>query len=253
MAPEIPFYVALEHREALGSAGLDSLEACLAFEGGEMVKDVVEGRQTLRFFAEPRTYYLKRVTGKGWRDVVNEARVLDRLHGAGLPVPEPAAYGTARRHGALVTVALPASRTLERLMLDEQPDADRVERVAERLADLVSRLHREGVNHRDLYVGHVLIDDDENLYLLDLGRAEARGRVPRRRVVKDLAAVHFSVPGSTAWKELREAFLRHYAGAADAGPSFDRLERAVIRKARRMRSHAERKIARGDPNIHINE
>ena len=251
---EVPYHVSPPHREALLGEGLSSLEACLAYERGEMVKAAVVGRETLRFSPHGHgCYYMKRIQGRGFRDIINEARVLERLHPAGIPVPEPVAFALGNRSGVLITVALPARRTLEHVLLEEEPDADRADRLVSRLAQLVRGLHDQGVNHRDLYVGHVMVDDADNLFLLDLGRAETRMRVPLRRVVKDLAALHFSTPERSADTDLRSAFLRHYFGPETTGPALERLARAVDRKAQRMRSHASRKIARGAPNIHINE
>jgi heptose I phosphotransferase len=251
---EVPYHVSPHHRAALLGQGLGSLEACLAYEGGETVKAAVEGRQTLRIDTEESgRYFMKRVRGRGFRDIANELRVLEHLHGAGVPVPEPVAFGLGNKSGVLITRALPADHTLEHVLVHENPDAARVERLLSRLAKLVRKLHEHGVNHRDLYVGHVMVDTSDGLYLLDLGRAETRTRVPLRRIVKDLAALHFSTPESRVGEEQRERFLRIYFGSEISSRSLERLGRAVDRKARRIRAHAERKIARGDANIHINE
>ena len=119
------------------------------------------------------------------------------------------------------------------------------------LDNLLRQLHDSGVNHRDYYAGHVLVDRLDRLHLVDLGRAEIRRRVPRRRVIKDLAAFLFSVPERVVDVELREHFVRSYLGENPETRVTD-LVATVTRKSRWMRRHAERKLARGETNIHVN-
>lgn len=252
MPKEVSFFVVPRYRDLLGGCGLVNLEACLAFEGGEVVKSAVPGRETLRFTCGDETFYMKRIQGRGWRDVFNEARLLGRLHEKGLPVPEPVAFGLRMRRGVLLTRALPEGRTLEEIVVHGNPDREELSRLAREAAALVRKLHDHGVNHRDLYLGHVLVGGDGNLYLVDLGRAEKRVRVPRRRVVKDLAALDFSTPGRVADDTLRREFLETYLGPAATPRRLRRLAAAVRRKSTMIRRHAERKVARGEGNVHIN-
>jgi hypothetical protein len=50
----------------------------------------------------------------------------------------------------------------------------------------------------------------------------------------------------------RDDFLRAYCGEEVNERRLSRLASAVERKRRRLRAYAERKLARGDPNIHVN-
>jgi heptose I phosphotransferase len=63
-------------------------------------------------------------------------------------------------------------------------------------------MHTHGMNHRDYYICHFLLDisggrdrvDPETLKasLIDLHRAQIRKKTPRRWIVKDVAGLYFS-------------------------------------------------------------
>ena len=230
-------------RQALAAAGLEGEDALLRADVGEVVKAAVEGHEVRRI----GDLYVKRVTGNH-KEIDNELAVLLHLRQAGVPVPEPVAFAAQPPSAALVSRALPVVETLERRVLDGGGSAP----FAGPLAALVRQLHVAGVNHRDLYLGHVLVGADDSLWLVDLGRAEHRRRVPRHRVVKDLAALDFSTPARVVSEFARVRFIFRYLGTNASRRQVASLARAVRRKSMKIRRHAERKIARGDPNIHVN-
>lgn len=230
-------------RQALADAGLADDDAILAAEVGSVVKAAVAGHEVRQI----GDLYVKRVTGNH-REITNELDVLVHLREAGLPVAEPVAVAVKPPTAALVTRALPVVSTLEQRVLGK----DDALGFAAPLADLVRRLHHAGVNHRDLYLGHVLVGADDALWLVDLGRAEKRRRIPRHRIVKDLAALDFSTPSRIASEAVRLRFLYRYLGSGATRRQVVALARAARRKSLKMRRHAERKIARGDSNIHVN-
>jgi tRNA A-37 threonylcarbamoyl transferase component Bud32 len=241
-----------EHRSELERLGLGSTESCLAFDRGEVVKAQIPGRDVVRVACSRGWYYLKRVRGKGWREVLHEHAMLLRLREAGLPVPEPVALGASGEEAALVTVGLSTQTTLEDALLHGPLSEERLRVLLERVAALLRELHGLGVNHRDFYAGHIHLDEEDRVYLVDLGRAEARARVPRRRVVKDLAALHFSIPRRVVRSSLRMRFLRAYLGTGVSRRRLYKLARRIERKSRRMRRHSLHKLERGEPNIHVN-
>jgi hypothetical protein len=72
-----------------------------------------------------------------------------------------------------------------------------------------------GMNHRDFYICHFLLDTATiqtapTLYLIDLHRAQIRQHTPQRWVIKDLAGLYFSSKdiGLTSRDLLR--FIRDY-------------------------------------------
>ncbi len=246
------FLIEGDHRRVLERIGLDSLEACLAFEGGVLVKAARKGRVVRRVDWAGRTYFLKRISGFRWREIPHEAEVLARLESEGLPVPTPVAVGSGGRAAAMITLGLPVVRTLEDALVRAPCSAEEAHRLLGRAAELLARLHRIGVNHRDYYAGHLLLDAQDQPMLVDLGRAEVRRRVPERRIVKDLAALEASLPPRVLDAAASQCILAHYFGESGGPSRIDRLARAVKRKRERMRTRAAAKAAAGVPNFHVN-
>lgn len=107
-----------------------------------------------------------------------EFRLLQTLHGRGLPVPVAVA-ARYRRRGVhytadLLTRAVEDARTLAECLRDGTLDAA----LAHRLGALVARFHAEGVWHADLNAHNVLLADG-SLYLIDFDRGELRTPAPR--------------------------------------------------------------------------
>ncbi|MEX9603117.1 MULTISPECIES: lipopolysaccharide core heptose(I) kinase RfaP [Providencia] len=68
-----------------------------------------------------------------------------------------------------------------------------------KLASIVSAMHASGLNHRDCYLCHFLLDEnndqistDIKMYIIDLHRAQIRSQVPKRWRDKDLIGLYFS-------------------------------------------------------------
>lgn len=89
-----------------------------------------------------------------------------------------------------------------------------------KIAEVTRILHENGINHRDYYLCHFLLDvsagkDNFDLnhlqpYLIDLHRVQFRKKLPARWRIKDLAALYFSALdiGLTQRDLLR--FIRDY-------------------------------------------
>lgn len=68
-----------------------------------------------------------------------------------------------------------------------------------KVATIAKTLHENGINHRDFYLCHFLLDPETlqnpealTLYLIDLHRAGLHRRLRRRWRLKDLAGLYFS-------------------------------------------------------------
>jgi heptose I phosphotransferase len=111
------------------------------------------------------------------------------------------------------------------------------------VALMCRNMHNCGINHRDLYINHFLVNRSElrtcaqdklpPLYLIDLHRVQQRSRVPSRWLQKDLCALLFSAldAGLTSADCVR--FLRGYLGPkwkADLRVQ-TKLWRRVVRRA----------------------
>lgn len=222
--------------------GRDPFAAARA-QQGEIFRDK-EGRRTLRFEIEGRGYFLKLHQGVGWGEVLknllqlrlpvvgarNEYAAIRRIEKIGLDTLSVAAYGRRGRNPArqlsfLVTDELQQIESLEDFCAKwpQQPPTYALKKaLIEKVATLSRTLHDQGVNHRDYYLCHLLLDVAEpvtatnihskKLYVMDLHRAQIRHRVPRRWLVKDLGALYYSAldVGLTHRDVLR--FIRIYSG-----------------------------------------
>ncbi|MDT8440434.1 MAG: lipopolysaccharide core heptose(I) kinase RfaP [Desulfuromonadales bacterium] len=215
-------------------------ERVMALEG-EVFRSVAR-RRTLRFTLEDRGYFLKLHQGVGWREIIknllqlrlpvlgarNEWRAIRRLEGLGVATMAIAGFGErglppAWLQSFLITDELANTVSLEdvcRDWPDSPPPPPLKRQLLEKVAKISRTLHNNGVNHRDYYICHFLLDRDAargpftperlNLWLIDLHRVQLRKRTPRRWVQKDLAGLHFSSMeiGLTLRDRLR--FLRSY-------------------------------------------
>ena len=117
------------------------------------------------------------------------------------------------------------------------------------LTALVARLHSNGFQHRDLYACHFLEGRDSPLVLIDLARVRQTRRLSKRRRVKDLAALHYSLSRYLRAPLLLRLFFEYlrleYLQLDDCGQHRlekreRRLLRRILRKSRRISRHKPR-------------
>jgi len=201
-----------------------------------------EGRQTLRFDLANKTYYRKLHRGIGWKEVwknifqgrmpiigaTNEWLAINRLHQLGIDSLNTVGFGKkginpAKQLSFIITEELTNTISLAKFAESwpTHPPSYTLKRaLIEKVATISRRIHENGINHRDLYICHFLLDrssalnplksSDIRLYLVDLHRAQIRSSVPCRWLVKDMASLYFSSvdTGITARDVMR--FLRIY-------------------------------------------
>ena len=194
---------------------------------GEMFRDI-DNRRTLRFSLNGRRYFLKAHYGVGWKEIIknllqfrlpvlgarNEWLAIQRLQRLDVDTMTLVGYGErglnpARRQSFVITEALEETISLEDFCADweKTPPATKAELKLKRalinkLAEVSRRMHENGLNHRDYYLCHFLLDrsagaskDPESLprlSLIDLHRVQIRKRTPLRWIVKDLGGLWFS-------------------------------------------------------------
>jgi hypothetical protein len=194
---------------------------------GERFRDIAN-RRTLRFTLNGKRYFLKAHYGVGWKEIIknllqlrlpvlgarNEWQALQALTRLGVDTMKLVAYGErgwnpAHRQSFVVTEALEETESLEDFCADWEthPPATRAElrlkrALIERVATIARRMHANGINHRDFYICHFLLDVSADVYqqppqalrlsLIDLHRVQLRKRTPLRWVVKDIGGLYFS-------------------------------------------------------------
>ncbi|SDT94075.1 lipopolysaccharide core heptose(I) kinase RfaP [Halopseudomonas salegens] len=243
-------------------ADQDPFVAVEALEGE--VFRALEGRRTLRTEVEGQGYFVKIHRGIGWTEIIKNLSLLKKpvlgaeqewlaiaaLEQAGVATMRPVAYGQrgsnpATRHSFIITEELAPTISLEDFCRDwpqQPPPVALKHALIERVAGMVGRMHRAGVNHRDCYLVHFLLHtepapqpDAFRLSIIDLHRAQIRDRVPARWRNKDLAALYFSALqiGLTRRDKLR--FLRAY---------FDQPLRQTLQQEARLLAWLERRAAK---------
>lgn len=89
------------------------------------------------------------------------------------------------------------------------------------IAKIARTLHTNGVNHRDFYLAHFLLDQDSlqklqkrqgkpKLFVIDLHRVQIRKEVPERWLIKDLSALYFSAKAANLTTRDIFRFLQIY-------------------------------------------
>jgi heptose I phosphotransferase len=147
------------------------------------------------------------------------------LQAIGVPTMTGVAFGEkgsnpADQHSFIITEELAPTISLEDLTVNwvaEPPAPALRHALTAELARMVGDMHRGGVNHRDCYLCHFLLDtskpiDARNIKLsvIDLHRAQMRAHLPLRWRDKDLSALYYSALdiGLTRRDKLR--FLKGY-------------------------------------------
>ena len=112
-------------------------------------------------------------------------------------------------------------------------------KLIEKLAESVKGMHEAGVNHQDCYICHFLLQEGtQDLFIIDLHRAEIRESLPWRWKSKDLSALAFSVSHLNLTRLDYFRFLRHYYGSLRGSQEeIVLLLKVVERKMRKIQSH----------------
>ena len=183
---------------------------------GEVFR-AVDGRKTFRFDLNGSRYFAKLHFGVGWREIAknlfhlrwpivdaeNEWRAVQRLKSLGVSTLHPVAYGVvglnpATRRSYLVTQDLADTISLEDLGKQwlSQPASPAIKRaLIKRVAGIAQTLHSHGMCHRDLYLCHFLLHQNQpdlRVSLIDLHRAFSSPRLRRRWLIKDIGSLYYS-------------------------------------------------------------
>jgi len=183
-----------------------------------------EGRRTIRFTINGKNYFGKFHSGIGWKDLLknlfqfrlpvigaqNEWTAIRKLEKLGIKTTSLAGYGKrginpAKMQSFVITEELTDTISLEDFCRDWQklpPPYVLKKSLITKVAETARILHENGMNHRDLYICHFLLDlssgigrdggKKPDLHLIDLHRVQCRRYTPVRWKAKDIAALYFS-------------------------------------------------------------
>jgi heptose I phosphotransferase len=222
----------------------------------------LQGRKTQRITLGGKSYFIKQHTGVGWIEIIknmlqfrwpvlsakNEWKAIQQLQTLGVAVPVVTAYGQrgvnpGRLESFILMEELAPVISLEDLTKTwrQLPPTFALKRkLLEEVARIARLLHQNGLNHRDFYLCHFLLDTApglENirapsvrLFLIDLHRAQIRRLTPLRWIVKDLAGLYFSSKDIGLTQRDLYRFMKVYA--AKTLQEIGELDRAFWQKVK---------------------
>ncbi len=196
----------------------------------------VKSRKTISTTISGKNYFVKMHRGIGWGEILKnilsfksatlgakqEYKAIREMEKAGILVPEVCAFATDGMNPAginsfIVTKQIEYQYDLENFCQtwpDHPPSFLFKRRLICRVAEIARNMHAAGMNHRDFYLCHLLLDgrseNDFDLYLIDLHRVQIRKKVPLRWKIKDLSGLYFSAMGIGLTRRDEYYFLMHY-------------------------------------------
>ena len=223
-------------------SGLRSIDDFLTIDF-EIVRDF-KNRKTGRFEMGGQGFYIKKHFECGWGAVLDELfhlrkphigagherAVLDKLHTLGIETMTVAAFGQEGKtligqRSFLVTEELVNIRSTAKVCAKwptRPPTAAYKKALLKKIAAIAKKLHKNGINHRDFYLCHFLMDVSESaetgekqspkLFLVDLHRAQHRPAVPFRWRVKDIGGLYFSAMDIGLTRNDLFRFMQLYTG-----------------------------------------
>lgn len=193
----------------------------------------LENRHTQQIMLANQYYFIKQHFGIGWKEIFknlfqlrlpilsakNEWQAIQKARQLKINTLEIEGYGVrginpARRQSFLITQALTNTTSLEDVCRDwkkRPPTFSFKLFLIKEVARIARTLHNNGINHRDFYICHFLLDNSQQkLYLIDLHRAQIRHKTPLRWIIKDLAGLLFSSQDIGLTKRDCWRFMREY-------------------------------------------
>ncbi len=223
-----------------------------------------DGRRTFRFSFKDKFYFGKFHTGVGWKKILknlrqfrrppvlsaeNEWQAIKKLKSIGVDTMDLVGYGKEGRNPGriksfVITDELKDTISLENYCRDwalTPPSNELKKALIKKIAWIARTIHENGLNHRDFYICHFLLDismgrehvgpDNIKLYLIDLHRVQIRRKTPWRWRVKDISALLFSSMDLGLSKDDILYFIGLYKGTTpERAIEGDKLFWWVVRK-----------------------
>lgn len=223
-------------------AGFKSVDDFLRIEIDVVRK--FKNRTTGRFEISGQGFYIKKHFPCGAAMVLNELihlrkpqigaihekDALEKLHSLGIETMSMVAFGqdgnsAFRQKSFIVTRELANVTSLEDICRNwpvNPPPSKFKHDLINHVALIAKKMHDSGMNHRDFYICHFLLDTtggaakyEKNvprLLLIDLHRAQIRTKLPFRWRVKDIGGLYFSAMDIGLNRNDIYRFIRAYTG-----------------------------------------
>ena len=211
---------------------------------GEVFREQ-KNRKTVFVRIEEKGYFVKIHRGLGLQELLknllslkwpvlgahNEAHAIRFLEKIGVDTVNLVGFGVrgippAWLESFVIAEELKGIVSLEdyfRQWKENPPDISLKLALIRKVAGITRTLHQNGVNHRDYYICHFLLDVKSlnkqggvhaglTLYLIDLHRVQIRTRTPERWAIKDLAGLFFSSMDIGLTRKDIFRFMKIYSG-----------------------------------------
>ena len=185
--PTPQLHIEPEWRRPLAQAGLDSFDALMAFEGGQVVSWHTRGKAFRVALPDGQVVFLKRDAFTMHKHILadlahfrrpqpmtfKERRGNRQVGEVGIATPRVIAWGQRRRFGlptqaVIVSTRLPGRRLDHCLAADDAQPGRR--EVLTAVGSALARLYEAGLSWPDLVPKHVYVSDDGGVGVLDLAR-----------------------------------------------------------------------------------
>ena len=135
--------------------------------------------------------------------------------------------------------------------VDPRDQSCKLKSLAEKLGDLLGRMHRCGISHRDLKPSNLLVVDREegiSVYVIDLDGAGVSIRVTRKRRLRDLARLAVGLKDfGLIRNSLRLRFLKAYQFGSDAPlDNWKECMRRLVVSSEHLRARRQRRKRRAE-------
>lgn len=203
--------------------------------------DLIQGSQKTRVYLKRHWTDAKSQSSKPHNEALSEWDNIYNLEKAGLPVPHAMAvgYGFIDSHsvGFVMMKEVPGTQA-DHFIRDNYEGLSLADKRSLNLqmAELASKFHSLGYNHRDFYLCHTFIShqaDQFILNLIDLQRVQKRRVFRQRWIVKDLAQLAYSSLDLVSRSDRLRFYLK-YSGNATLSAADKRFIGLLQKKVSRM-------------------
>jgi len=258
-----------EYAPLLSQNNLIDFTTLMLYKNGKTVKQALKERSTVKLSLKSDRgeigAYLKRYQAPGFkawvgsllrfsfpRSAMDEWKNILTFHTHALPTMVPLSVGLRKHLGLkkesfLLTREIEGVERLEHYLprhlsppLNSYHLKEKRSLIKE-LALHVRRMHLLGLNHRDLYLCHILVKKDSynnwKIYFADLHRVDQRKKVGLRWKIKDLAALNYSADKNLITSTDRLRFITHYQGERKLDAQTKTFIKKIVAKTDKIRFH----------------
>lgn len=209
----------------------------------------IKNRRTLQFELNDKRFFVKIHHAIGWGEIFknflqfktpvigagNEWAAINKLNELNVDTMTACAFGQhgnnpAKQESFLITETLENTISLEEFCKNWKnipPMMALKCALIRKVAGISRQLHTNGINHRDYYICHFLMDlscgienittgrrQNIKIYLIDLHRTQMRKKTPSRWIIKDIAGIWFSSMDIGLTKKDCFRFMKIYSNSS---------------------------------------